>query len=161
MEADNSVSSSAPASFDPDTLERNLDRRNVPEDVNATIGENIFYFPWPFIPYLFKLHLNFTWPRCDDSSLSFINFTRSWAWQLTEWFLKIAYLAYFLIGFLYEVSQSLKSHHTLYQIIVNKSLFRAQKQFWQPEATQKMSCSWNCGRCGGHCSAGCSGYEIW
>ena len=60
MEADNSVSSSAPASFDPDTLERNLDRRNVPEDVNATIGENIFYFPPLYLTYLFKLHLNFT-----------------------------------------------------------------------------------------------------
>ena len=47
MEADNSVSSSAPASFDPDTLERNLDRRNVPEDANAVIGENILYFPDP------------------------------------------------------------------------------------------------------------------
>ena len=42
MEADNSVTSSAPVSFDPDTLERNLDRRYVPEDVNATKGENIF-----------------------------------------------------------------------------------------------------------------------
>ena len=56
MEADNSVSSSAPASFDPDTLERNLDRRNVPEGVNATIGENIFISPDP----IYLTCLNFT-----------------------------------------------------------------------------------------------------
>ena len=64
MEADNSVTSSAPASFDPDTLERNLERRHASDEgilfrqfyslINRMFRSNAAYLAYFLIEFCMK-----------------------------------------------------------------------------------------------------------
>ena len=63
-EADHSVASSAPASFDPDTLERNLERRNASEEEKGIFGVNWFFHSvinWMFRPQRSLFGIFFNW----------------------------------------------------------------------------------------------------
>ena len=102
---------------------------------------------WPaaLLPALILTPWRETWR--GDTLLTKVFFRQFFS--LINWMFrsKRSLFGIFFNWILYEVSQSLVITRSI-KLSVNKSLFRAQKQFWQLGATQKMSCSWNCGRCG-------------